>query len=108
VYYALARPARDPIAANQAVALLRQAVDDYGPDYAARRAKCLPDLAGAHALAGDLDTAVSIGHQAVDAVTTVHSPRAYNRLHRLYTVLEPLHTSPGVAELRERLTTTAT
>jgi hypothetical protein len=69
VYYALARPARDPIAANQAVALLRQ---------------------------------------AVDAVTTVHSPRAYNRLHRLYIVLEPLNTSPGVAELRERLTTTAT
>jgi hypothetical protein len=38
----------------------------------------------------------------------VHSPRAYDRLHRLRTVLEPLHTSPGVTELRDRLTTTAT
>ncbi len=74
---------------------------------AARRAQRLPDLAGAHALAGDTDTAVSVGHQAVDAVTAVHSPRAYGRLHRLHTVLEPLHTSPGVAELRDRLTTTA-
>ncbi len=34
VHYALARPERDPIAANQAVALLRQAVDGFGPDYA--------------------------------------------------------------------------
>lgn len=80
----------------------------YGPDYARSRALCLPDLAGAYALAGDLDTAVSVGHQAVDVVTSVHSPRAYGRLHRLHTVLEPLRTSPGVAELRDRLTATAT
>ncbi len=106
VHYALARPERDPIAASRAVALLHHCVNRYGPDYARSRALCLPDLAGAHALAGDLDTAVSVGHQAVDAVTAVHSPQAYGRLHRLHTVLEPLHTSPGVAELRDRLTTT--
>jgi hypothetical protein len=75
----------------------------FGPDYARSRALYLPELAGAHALAGDSDTAVSVGHQAIDAVTAVHSPRAYDRLHVLRTVLEPLHTSPGVAELRERL-----
>lgn len=36
-----------------------------------------------------------------------HSPRAYDRLHALHTALQPLHTSPGIAELRERLSATA-
>jgi hypothetical protein len=40
-------------------------------------------------------------------VTAVYSPRAYGGLQVLHTVLGPLHTSPGVAELRERLTATA-
>jgi hypothetical protein len=44
----------------------------------------------------------------VDAVTAVRFPRTHDQLHRLRTVLEPCHTSPGVAELRDRLTTTAT
>ncbi|MBV9448235.1 MAG: helix-turn-helix transcriptional regulator [Streptosporangiaceae bacterium] len=105
--YELALVSYHPKAATQAVALLRQAVQDFGPDYARSRALYLLDLAGAHALAGDTDTAVSVGHQAIDAVTAVHSPRAYDRLHVLRTVLEPLHTSPGVAELRRRLAATA-
>jgi hypothetical protein len=106
VHYALARPERDPVAASRTVALLHPAVHHFGPDRARARALRLPTLAGAHALAGDVDTAVSVGHQAVDAVTSVYSPRAYVGLHRLHTVLEPLRTSPGVAELRERLTAT--
>ncbi|MBV9142020.1 MAG: helix-turn-helix transcriptional regulator [Pseudonocardiales bacterium] len=108
VHYALAQSEGDPAAASRAVALLHPAVNHFGPDRALARAIHLPSLAGAHALAGDVDTAVSVGHQAIDAVTSVHSPRAYAGLHRLHTVLKPLHTSPGVAELRERLTTTAT
>lgn len=55
----------------------------------------LPDLAGSHAIAGDSDTAVTIGHQAVDAVTAVSSPRAYHGLRKLHAVLGPLHTSPA-------------
>ncbi|MBV9013558.1 MAG: helix-turn-helix transcriptional regulator [Pseudonocardiales bacterium] len=106
-YYALARHERDPRAAGRAVPLLRHALDQFGPDHARGRALYLSDLAGAHAIAGDIDTAVAVGHQALDAVTAVHSPRAYGRLRALNTVLEPLHTSPGVAELRERLTATA-
>ncbi len=106
-HYELASTERDPRAAGRAVPLLRHAVDHLGPDYARPRALYLPDLAGAHAIAGDTDTAVSIGHQAVDAVTAVHSSRAYDRLRVLNTVLEPLHTSTGVAELRDRLVTTA-
>jgi transcriptional regulator with XRE-family HTH domain len=106
-YYTLALASRDSNAAQRAVPLLRQAVDSFGPGYARLRAQYLPDLSGAHALAGDTDTAVSIGHQAIDAVTALHSPRVYDRLRVLHTALEPLHISPGVAELRDRLTTIA-
>ncbi|MGH3800645.1 MAG: hypothetical protein ACRDTD_11010 [Pseudonocardiaceae bacterium] len=56
---------------------------------------------------GAADTAVSVGHQAIDAVTALHSPRAYDRLRVLNTALQPLHPSAGIAELRDRLTTTA-
>ncbi|MGH3694803.1 MAG: hypothetical protein ACRDRX_12590 [Pseudonocardiaceae bacterium] len=106
-HYTLARAINDQRAAGRAVPLLRQAVDDYGPDHASARARRLTDLAGAHALTGDTDTAVSVGHQAIDAVTALHSPRAYDELQVLNTALEPLHTSAGIAELRDRLTSTA-
>ncbi|MGH3767589.1 MAG: helix-turn-helix domain-containing protein [Pseudonocardiaceae bacterium] len=105
-HYALALSGHDLRAASRAVPLLRQAVDNFGCGYARSKALYLPDLAGAHALAGDADTAVSVGHQAVDAVTALSSPRTYDRLRVLNTALEPLHNSTGVAELRNRLTTT--
>jgi transcriptional regulator with XRE-family HTH domain len=105
--YGLALSSRDALAAGRAAPLLRHAVDNFGPEYAQLQALYLPDLAGAHALGGDVDTAVSVGHQAVDAVTAVSSPRAYDQLRTLNTVLEPLRTSPGVAELRERLVSVA-
>ena len=106
-HYTLALAGRDPRAADRAVPLLRHAVDHFGPGYSKLQALYLPDLAGAHAIAGDIDTAVTIGHQALDAITTLHSPRAYDRLRVLNTALEPLHTSAGVAELRDRLSATA-
>lgn len=104
--YTLALTSHDPGAAGRAVPLLRDAVDGFGPGYARSRALYLADLAGAHALAGDIDTAVSVGHQAVDAVTAVYSPRAYDRLRVLDTALEPVRTSAGVGELRDRLAVT--
>lgn len=105
-HYTLALASRDTRVARRAVPLLHHGVDNFGPAYARLRALYLPDLAGAHALGGDLDTAVSVGHRAIDAVAAVSSPRAYERLRILHTVLEPLHAGPGVAELRDRLTTT--
>lgn len=106
-HYTLALASRDTRVAGRAVSLLLHGVDSFGSAYARLRALYLPDLAGAHALAGDLDTAVSVGHQAIDAVTAVSSPRAYERLRTLHTVLEPLHASPGIVELRDRLAITA-
>jgi len=88
-HYTLALAGGDPNAAGQAVLLLGQAVDGFGPDYARLRALYLPDLAGAHAVPGDIDTVVTIGHQVIDAVTALHSPRAYDRLR----VLNP-HCNP--------------
>ncbi|MGH3833763.1 MAG: helix-turn-helix domain-containing protein, partial [Pseudonocardiaceae bacterium] len=105
--YTLALASRDPRAAARAVPLLRRAVDGFGPGHARSRALYLVDLVGAHALAGDVDTAVTLGHQAIDTVTALHSPRAYDRLRVLDTALQPLHTSTGVAELRDRLASTA-
>jgi transcriptional regulator with XRE-family HTH domain len=105
--YMLAPTSHDPRTASQAVPLLHQAVDSFSPAYTRLRALYLPDLAGAHAIAGDTDTAVTLGHQAVDAVTALHSSRAYDRLRMLSTALEPLNDSTGVAELRDRLTATA-
>ncbi len=67
----------------------------------------LPDVAGAHALAGDVTTALTMGHQAVDLATAMSSRRTWGRLRVLSDVLEPLHASPGVAELRHRLITPA-
>jgi hypothetical protein len=100
--YTLALAGRDRRAAGQAVPLLRDAVDNFGPDRARSRAIRLTDLAGAHAIAGD---AVTIGRQALDAVTALQSPRAHDRLRVLNTALEPLHTSTGVTELRDQLRT---
>lgn len=106
-HYTLGLAGGDPGAAARAVPLLRHAVGNFGAGYTRLRALYLPDLAGAHALAGDTDTAVTVGHQAIDVVTALHSPRAYDRLRILNTTLEPLHTSAGVAELRGRLTALA-
>lgn len=103
-HYTLALAGRDPRTAGRAVSLLHHAVDHYDPSYARLRAVYLPDLAGAHALAGDADIAVIVGHQAIDAVTAVSSPREHDRLRTLHTVLTPLHASPGIAGLCERLT----
>ncbi|MGH3908785.1 MAG: helix-turn-helix domain-containing protein [Pseudonocardiaceae bacterium] len=102
-YYTLAMVSRDSQVADKAALLLRHAVDHFGPAYARLQASSLAKLAGAHALAGDTDTAVAVSHEAIDAVTAVSSPRAYDRLRTLHTVLEPLHPSPGVGELRDRL-----
>jgi hypothetical protein len=106
-HYELALASRDPRAAGRAMPLLRAAVDHFGPDHARLQASSLVKLAVVHAIDGDADTAVTLGHQAVDAVTAVSSPRASDRLRVLNTVLEPLHSNSAVAGLRDRLPATA-
>ncbi|MGH3906126.1 MAG: helix-turn-helix domain-containing protein [Pseudonocardiaceae bacterium] len=99
-YYELGRATGDRRWVDKAVPLLARTLTRSRPT---ARALYLPDLAGAHALAGDVGTAVTVGRQAVDTATGISSRRTHDRLRVLNTVLEPMHTSPGVAELRERL-----
>ncbi len=101
-FYELGRVSGDARSCEQALTLLTQVIDHPRP---ISRALILPDLAGAHALACDLNTAVALGHQAVELATALSSRRTWARLHVLNDVLEPLHASPGVAELRHRLIT---
>ena len=99
-YYTLALATADVKHAAQAVPLLREAVEGYGPAYARSRAVNLAGLAGAQAPSGDLDTAARTSHHAVDEITVLASPRAYDRLHTLDTVLEPYATDAAIREVR--------
>lgn len=105
--YELAAVTRDPRIASQAVPLLRHVISHFPASHARTRALNMTELTGAHALAGDADTAVSVGHQAIDAGMGLSSQRIRIGLRALHGVLEPMHTSAGVAELRERLAATA-
>lgn len=82
-------------------------IDVTGNPRALSVAMYLPDLAGAHALTGDIDTAVEIGHRVAEMAGSMHSRLALAQLRALSSVLAPMHTSPGVSELRERLHLTA-
>lgn len=107
--YTLAQTTADPKYAARAVLLLQQAVDGFGPDdLARRRAINLTYLAGAHVLAGDLDTAAGTAHRAVNEITTLASPRAYDRLRTLDTVLTPHTTTPVISEVRREIRTALT
>ncbi|MGH3909098.1 MAG: hypothetical protein ACRDTE_33710, partial [Pseudonocardiaceae bacterium] len=106
-YYTLALDGQNRRATDRAVFSLREAVTGFGSSYTKLGALYLPNLAGAHALAGDTDTAVTLGHEAADAAAAVSSPMVRDGLRVLHTALEPMRTSPGVAELRDRLATTA-
>lgn len=101
--YTLALATTDVTYAARAVPLLQQAVHGFGPAYARSRAVNLAGLAGARALTGNLDAAVYTGHQAVEEITALASPRAYDRLRTLDTVLRPHSTDATVSEVRSRI-----
>jgi transcriptional regulator with XRE-family HTH domain len=70
----------DPSFAPEAITQLQIAVDGYGAAYARSRAVNLTGLAGAKFIAGDIDSAVAVGRDAVTAITGMQSRRAYRRL----------------------------
>jgi transcriptional regulator with XRE-family HTH domain len=98
----------DPDFAPAAIQQLRSAVDGFGIADARGRAISLPGLAGAYFRAGDLDSAVATGHEAVSAISELSSTRAYARLQVLDTIADPFGHKPEVAELREHIRTTLT
>jgi len=101
--YRLALATSDPNHAARAIPLMQQAVHGYGPTYAVPRAINVAGLAGVYALTGDLEAAVHTGHQAVEEITALASPRAYDRLRTLDTVLQPHGTDAVVIEVRHQI-----
>lgn len=92
-----------PRYAPAAIEHLRDAVDGFGPTYARSRAVNLPGLAGSYFRIGELDSAVTIGHEAVTEISTLSSKRAYARLRTLADTAAPFEHDAGVAELRHRI-----
>lgn len=81
-------------------------MDGRGPAYARGRALNLAALTGAHALAGDLHSAARTGCHAVEEITALASPRAYDRLRTLNTVLRPYDTNPAIGAVRDNIQAT--
>jgi hypothetical protein len=96
---------KDPGYAPAAIERLHAAVDGHGPTSARARAISLPGLAGSYFLAGEVDSAVRTGHEAVTTISTLSSKRAYARLQTLADIAEPHKHRSDVAELRERIRT---
>ncbi len=96
--------ANQPDAAARAVPLLTSATSAQGSDYARTRAVNLAGLAGSHARAGDIDTAVSVGRHALEEISRTSSRRAYQRLRMLDDCLT-VHQTADVDELRHDIQT---
>lgn len=92
-----------PQYAPAAIEHLRDAVDSYGPAYARSRAVNMPELAGAYFYAGEVDSAIAAGHEAVNEISALSSRRTYVRLRVLAKAAVPFVHNSGVAELRERI-----
>jgi transcriptional regulator with XRE-family HTH domain len=93
----------DPGYAPEAIERLRIAIDEYGEGRAVARARSLPALAGSYVHAGDLDAAVSIGHQAVTTISDLSSTIPYPWLRTLAEVTAPHSHRSDVTELRHRI-----
>ncbi len=96
--------ATQPDAAARAVPLLTAATSAFGDDYARGRAINLGSLASSHARVGDIDTAVSVGRHALEAICQTSSRRAYQRLRILDDCLA-VHQTTDVADLRHDIQT---
>jgi hypothetical protein len=93
-----------PDAAVRAMPLLTAATSALGSDYARTRAVNLAGLAGSHARADDIDTAVIVGRYALEEISRISSRRAYQRLRMLDDCLA-VHQTADVAELRHDIQT---
>lgn len=89
-----------PEFAESAAAQLTSAAEGHPAEHERSRAVVLPTLAVAHFQAGDIDSAVQIGHDAVTAVTALSSQRCYARLRDLDTVAAGHRSIPEVLDLR--------
>lgn len=92
-----------PEFAESAVAQLTAAAHGHPAEHERSRAALLPTLAVSHFQAGDTDSAVKVGRDAVAAVTALSSQRCYARLRDLDTVAARHRSDPDVADLRSQI-----
>jgi DNA-binding XRE family transcriptional regulator len=93
----------DPSYAPEAIEHLDTALNGYRPGRVTARARCLPALAGSYAQAGDLDTALTFGHQSVTLADSLSSTIPHSWLRTLDGVLKPHQHRGDVRELRHRI-----
>lgn len=93
----------DRTLADEAIEHLRTAVTGYGSTFARSSAVNLPGLASCYFYAGDLQTGVQTGLDAVAAISRLSSKRAYTRLTKLSETAYMFASHPDVAELRARI-----
>jgi hypothetical protein len=98
----------DPSYAPEAIEHLNTALNGYGSGRVTSRARSLPTLAGSYAQAGDLDTALALGHQSVTLADGLSSTIPHSWLGTLDDVLEPHQHRSDVTELRHRIHETTT
>jgi transcriptional regulator with XRE-family HTH domain len=92
-----------PQFAPNAIERLAGAANDYGAGYERSRAVLLPPLAAAYFQAGDVESGVATGYDAVTAISGLSSTRGYARLRVVDAVAEPFTRTPEVAELRAHI-----
>src|SRR6185312_3342737 len=92
----------DPVHAPKAIERLRAAAEGFGLDYARSHGMNLASLANAYFRAGEAESAVSVGHDAVTAIAALSSRRAHARLRDLAVAAEPHVAMADAAELSKR------
>jgi transcriptional regulator with XRE-family HTH domain len=92
--------------APSAIDNLTVAVDNYDQRFARPWAIMLHYLAAAHFRAGNVDTGVETGQEAIHSITALSGRRGYTKLRIVDAAAAPFTRNPEVAELREHIRTT--
>jgi hypothetical protein len=101
----LGRCLRDVGEPDEAIRLITQALDSYGPWRVRSRCFVQPDLASAHMVGGDLEHVAALGRDAVRTAAQVSSTRTLDRLRTLQRQVRALRAgSPHLRDLDERIT----
>lgn len=95
-----------PEFAESAATQLTVAAHGHPVEHERSRAVVLPTLAVSHFLAGDIDSAVQVGRDAVAVVAALSSQRCYARLRDLDTVAARHQSAPEVGDLRSSIAVT--
>jgi transcriptional regulator with XRE-family HTH domain len=92
-----------PAFAPAAIEHLATAVDGYGEQFERSRAVNQASLAASYFRVGDLTTAIATGNEALSAISSLHSARAFERLRPVADAALPFQRNAEVADLRDHI-----